>query len=92
MNKKNLLMSLIIFQGALIVIGIIVIIYTIFIKIQINDNKDYILSNNLDNNAQLSLLNENQYQVKRIEGNRTVFDIYDLENSQKVQTITINEN
>ena len=85
-------MSLIIFQGALIVIGIIVIIYTIFIKIQINDNKDYILSNNLDNNAQLSLLNENQYQVKRIEGNRIVFDIYDLENSQKVQTITINEN
>ena len=92
MNKKNLLMSLIIFQGALIVIGIIVIIYTIFIKIQINDNKDYILSNNLDNNAQLILLNENQYQVKRIEGNRIVFDIYDLENSQKVQTITINEN
>ena len=92
MNKKNLLMSLIIFQGALIVIGIIVIIYTTFIKIQINDNKDYILSNNLDNNAQLSLLNENQYQVKRIEGNRIVFDIYDLENSQKVQTITINEN
>ena len=85
-------MSLIIFQGALIVIGIIVIIYTIFIKIQINDNKDYILSNNLDNNAQLSLLNENQYQVKKIEGNRIVFDIYDLENSQKVQTITINEN
>jgi len=38
------------------------------------------------------LLNENQYQVKRIEGNRIVFDIYDLENSQKVQTITINEN
>ena len=92
MNKKNLLMNLIIFQGALIVIGLIVIIYTIFIKIQINDNKDYILSNNLDNNAQLSLLNENQYQVKRIEGNRIVFDIYDLENSQKVQTITINEN
>ena len=92
MNKKNLLMSLIIFQGALIVIGIIVIIYTIFNKIQINDNKDYILSNNLDNNAQLSLLNENQYQVKKIEGNRIVFDIYDLENSQKVQTITINEN
>ena len=92
MNKKNLLMSLIIFQGALIVICIIVIIYTIFIKIQINDNRDYILSNNLDNNAQLMLLNENQYQVKRIEGNRIVFDIYDLENSQKVQTITINEN
>ena len=92
MNKKNLLMSLIIFQGALIVIGIIVIIYTIFIKIQINDNKDYILSNNVDNNAQLMLLTENQYQVKRIEGNRIVFDIYDLENSQKVQTITINEN
>ncbi len=92
MNKKNLLMNLIIFQGALIVIGLIVIIYTIFIKIQINDNKDYILSNNLDNNAQLMLLNENQYQVKRIEGNGIVFDIYDLENSQKVQTITINEN
>ena len=92
MNKKNLLISLIIFQGALIVTGMIVIFYTIFIKIQNNDNKDYTLSNILDSNSQLMLLNENQYQVKRIEGNRIVFDIYDLENSQKVHSITINEN
>ena len=92
MNKKNLLMSLIIFQGALIVIGIIMIIYTVFIKIQNNDKKDYTLFDDLANNEQLMLLNESQYQVKRIKGNRIIFDIYDLENSQKVQSITINEN
>ncbi len=91
MNKKNILMSLIIFQGALIVIGVTVIVYTIFTKIQNTVDKTDILSN-ADNNNQISLLNENQYQIKRREGKKIIFDIYNLKNSLKVKTITINEN
>ena len=91
MNKKNILMSLIIFQGALIVIGVTVIAYTIFTKIQNTVDKTDILSN-ADNNNQISLLNENQYQIKRREGKKIIFDIYNLKNSLKVKTITINEN
>lgn len=84
-------MSLIIFQGALIVIGVTVIAYTIFTKIQNTVDKTDILSN-ADNNNQISLLNENQYQIKRREGKKIIFDIYNLKNSLKVKTITINEN
>lgn len=84
-------MSLIIFQGALIVIGVTVIVYTIFTKIQNTVDKTDILSN-ADNNNQISLLNENQYQIKRREGKKIIFDIYNLKNSLKVKTITINEN
>jgi|TARA_B100000795_G_C22616165_1_gene367044 predicted PurR-regulated permease PerM len=91
MNKKNLLMSLIIFQGALIVIGVIVIAYTIIAKIQNSDKKTNNLLNKT-NSDQIFLLNENQYQIKRIIGNKIIFDIYNLENSLKVQTIIINEN
>ena len=91
MNKKNILVSLIIFQGALIVIGVTVIAYTIFTKIQNTADKNDILSNSANNN-QISLLNENQYQIKRREGKRIIFDIYNLKNSLKVKTITIYEN
>ncbi len=84
-------MSLIIFQGALIVIGVIVIAYTIIAKIQNSDKKTNNLLNKT-NSDQIFLLNENQYQIKRIIGNKIIFDIYNLENSLKVQTIIINEN
>ncbi|MDC0861406.1 hypothetical protein OAQ08_02250 [Alphaproteobacteria bacterium] len=91
MNKKNILVSLIIFQGALIVIGVTVITYTIFTKIQNTTDKTDILSNAANNN-QISLLNENQYQIKRRDGKKIIFDIYNLKNSLKVKTITIYEN
>ena len=91
MNKKNILVSLIIFQGALIVIGVTVIAYTIFTKIQNTTDKTDILSNAANNN-QISLLNENQYQIKRRDGKKIIFDIYNLKNSLKVKTITIYEN
>ena len=92
MNKKNLLVSLIIFQGILIVIGLIVVIYTVIAKLQNVDIIDSNQSYSLQDNGQLYLLNENQYQIKRIKGNKIIFDIYNLENSLKVKTITINEN
>ena len=92
MNKKNLLVSLIIFQGILIVIGLIVVIYTVIAKLQNVDIIDSNQSYSLQDNGQLYLLNENQYQINRIKGNKIIFDIYNLKNSLKVKSITINEN
>lgn len=91
MNKKKLLMTLIILQGVLIVVGLLVIVYTIFIKVQDTNVKSYIVpkSGNIND---IQLINENQFQIKRIENNQIIFDIYDLKNSNIVKTIILNEN
>ena len=91
MNKKKLLMTLIILQGALIVVGLLVIVYTIFIKVQDTNVKTYIVPESVKIND-IQLMNENQFQIKRIENNQIIFDIYDLENSNIVNTIILNEN
>jgi hypothetical protein len=91
MNKKKLLMTLIILQGVLIVVGLLVIVYTIFIKVQDTNVKTYIVPESVKIND-IQLMNENQFQIKRIENNQIIFDIYDLENSNIVNTIILNEN
>lgn len=91
MNKKKLLMTLIILQGVLIVVGLLVIVYTIFIKVQDTNVKTYIVPESVKIND-IQLINENQFQIKRIENNQIIFDIYDLENSNIVNTIILNEN
>ena len=91
MNKKKLLMTLIILQGVLIVVGLLVIVYTIFIKVQDTNVKTYIVPESVKIN-EIQLMNENQFQIKRIENNQIIFDIYDLENSNIVNTIILNEN
>jgi len=91
MNKKKLLMTLIILQGVLIVVGLLVIVYTIFIKVQDTNVKTYIVPEYVKIND-IQLINENQFQIKRIENNQIIFDIYDLENSNIVNTIILNEN
>ena len=91
MNKKKLLMTLIILQGALIVVGLLVIVYTIFIKVQDTNVKTYIVPESVKIND-IQLMNENQFQIKRIENNQIIFDIYDLESSNIVNTIILNEN
>ena len=91
MNKKKLLMTLIILQGVLIVVGLLVIVYTIFIKVQDTNVKTYIVPESANIND-IQLINENQFQIKRIENNQIIFDIYDLENSNIVNTIILNEN
>ena len=91
MNKKKLLMTLIILQGVLIVVGLLVIVYTIFIKVQDTNVKTYIVPESTKIND-IQLINENQFQIKRIENNQIIFDIYDLENSNIVNTIILNEN
>ena len=90
MNKK-LLMTLIILQGVLIVVGLLVIVYTIFIKVQDTNVKTYIVPESVKIND-IQLMNENQFQIKRIENNQIIFDIYDLESSNIVNTIILNEN
>ena len=91
MNKKKLLMTLIILQGVLIVVGLLVIVYTIFKKVQDTNVKTYIVPESAKIND-IQLINENQFQIKRIENNQIIFDIYDLENSNIVNTIILNEN
>ena len=91
MNKKKLLMTLIILQGVLIVVGLLVIVYTIFIKVQDTNVKTYIVPESVKIN-EIQLMNENQFQIKRIENNQIIFDIYDLESSNIVNTIILNEN
>ena len=91
MNKKKLLMTLIILQGVLIVVGLLVIVYTIFIKVQDTNVKTHIVPESVKIND-IQLMNENQFQIKRIENNQIIFDIYDLESSNIVNTIILNEN
>ena len=91
MNKKKLLMTLIILQGVLIVVGLLVIVYTIFIKVQDTRDKSYSMPISVNIND-ISLINENQFQIKRIENKQIIFDIYDLEKSNIVKTIILNEN
>ena len=84
-------MTLIILQGVLIVVGLLVIVYTIFIKVQDTNVKTYIVPESAKIND-IQLINENQFQIKRIENNQIIFDIYNLENSNIVNTIILNEN
>ncbi len=84
-------MTLIILQGVLIVVGLLVIVYTIFIKVQDTNVKTYIVPESVKIND-IQLMNENQFQIKRIENNQIIFDIYDLESSNIVNTIILNEN
>ena len=91
MIKRNLLLSLIIVQGALIVIGIIVIIYVIFTRLQSIEKKEIFMPDNIKNND-FFLLDKNHIQIKKIENGKIIFEIYELSSSNKIETIVINEN
>ena len=89
MLKKNFLLSLIIFQGVLIVIAIIAIIIGVFYKYDNEKNlKDISLTDlHID---EISLLDEEHYQYKIIEENKIIFQIIDIENN-KIKRETIIE-
>jgi hypothetical protein len=88
MLKKKFLLSLIIFQGVLIVIAIIAIIIGIFYKYDNEKNlKDISLTDlQIDN---ISLLDEEHYQYKIIEENKIIFQIIDIENNKIKREIII---
>lgn len=88
MLKKKFLLSLIIFQGVLIIIAIIAIIIGVFYKYDNEKNlKDISLTDlHID---EISLLDEEHYQYKIIEENKIIFQIIDIENNKIKREIII---
>ena len=88
MLKKKILISLVIIQGLLIILGIIAIIFGVFYKMSNNDNKSIIINKNIDLND-VYLINENQYQQKLVKDNKAIFQIVDIESNKVLKEIII---
>ena len=88
MLKKKFLLSLIIFQGVLIVVAIIAIIIGVFYKYDNEKNLKDISLTDLNIN-EISLLDEEHYQYKIIEENKIIIQIIDIENNKIKREITI---
>ena len=88
MLKKKILISLVIIQGLLIILGIIAIIFGVFYKMSNNDNKTIIMNKNIGLND-VYLINENQYQQKLIRDNKAIFQIVDIETNKVLKEIVI---
>ena len=80
MLKKKFLLSLVIFQGILIVLAIIAIIIGVFYKFGEDENSQNISFSDI-NVEEISLLNEKHYQHKIIKDNKIIFQIIDIENN-----------
>ena len=91
MLKKKLLLSLVIIQGLLIIVGIIAIIFGVFYKMSNNNNSTIITNKNIDLND-VYLINENQYQQKFINDNKAIFQIKDIETNKVLKEIVIEKN
>ena len=91
MLKKNFLISLVIFQGLLIIAGIIAIIFGVFYKMSNDKYSTKIINKNIDLND-VFLINENQYQQKYILDNKIVFQIIDLKTNKVLKEIVIEKN
>ena len=83
MLKKKLLLSLIVFQGILIVAAIIAIIFGVFYKYSDNDP---LSSSNLDklNFENIYLFDEKNFQQKVIKDDHIILQIIDIK-SGKIQ-------
>ena len=79
MLKKKFLLSLVIFQGILIVVAIIAIIIGVFYKFGEEENSQYISLSDI-NVEEISLLDEKHYQHKIIKDDKIIFQIIDIEN------------
>ena len=88
MLKKKILIILVIFQGLLIIAGIIAIIFGVFYKMSNNDNKTIIMNKNIGLND-IYLINENQYQQKLVKDNKAIFQIVDIETNKVLKEIVI---
>ena len=88
MLKKNFLLSLVIFQGILIVVAIIAIIIGVFYKFGEEENSQYISLSDI-NFEEISLLDEKYYQHKIIKDNKIIFQIIDIENNKIKREIII---
>ena len=88
MLKKKILISLVIIQGLLIIVGIIAIIFGVFYKMSNNDNKAIIINKNIGLND-VYLINEKQYQQKLVKDNKAIFRIVDIETNKVLKEIVI---
>ena len=88
MLKKKLLISLVIIQGLVIIVGIIAIIFGVFYKMRNNDYKAIIINKNIGLND-VYLINENQYQQKLVKDNKAIFKIVDIETNKVLKEIVI---
>jgi len=88
MLKKNFLLSLVIFQGILIILSIIAIIIGVFYKFGEDKNLQYISKSDI-NVEEISLLDEKYYQHKIINDDKIIFQIIDIENNQIKREIII---
>ena len=88
MLKKKILISLVIIQGLLIILGIIAIIFGVFYKMSNTDNTTIIMNKNIDLND-VYLINENQYQQKLLIDNKAIFQIVDIETNKILKEIVI---
>ena len=91
MLKKKLLISLVIIQGLLIIVGIIAIIFGVFYKLSNNYNSTNITNKNIDL-SEVYLINENQYQQKYIWDDKAIFQIIDIETNRVLKEIVIEKN
>ena len=88
MLKKNFLLSLVIFQGILIVVAIIAIIIGVFYKFGEEENSQYISLSDI-NVEEISLLDEKHYQHKIIKNDKIIFQIIDIDNNKIKKEIII---
>ena len=88
MLKKKFLLSLVIFQGILIVVAIIAIIIGVFYKFGGEENSQYISLSDI-NVEEISLLDEKYYQHKIIKDDKIIFQIIDIENNKIEREIII---
>ena len=88
MLKKKFLLSLVIFQGILIVLAIIAIIIGVFYKFSEEENLQYMSLSEI-NVEEISLLDENHYQHKIIKDDKIIFQIIDIENHKIKREIII---
>ena len=88
MLKKKFLLSLVIFQGILIVLAIIAIIIGVFYKFGEEENSKNISLSDI-NVDEISLLDEKYYQHKIIKDDKIIFQIIDIENNKIKREIII---
>ena len=88
MLKKKFLLSLVIFQGILIVLAIIAIIIGVFYKFGEEENSKNISFNDI-NFEEISLLDEKHYQHKIIKDENIIFQIIEIENNKIEREIII---
>ena len=88
MLKKKFLLSLVIFQGILIVVAIIAIIIGVFYKFGKEENSQNISLRDI-NVEEISLLNEKHYQHKIIKDDKIIFQVIDIKNNKLKREIII---